>query len=158
MTVQLSIKTQGAELVRQGLQDLEREIPLIGRRGIYDLMLDVRAVMRTPGSTPTYPIKWDSDKQRRYVLAMLREADNLPYRRTNALPRAWDIQKLPNGYRLFNPEQAAVYIYGNYEGQRQSRIHEGRHPIAQETIEIGLQRLPQEIESKISYYAREKGL
>jgi len=157
MPVQISVKTRGAELVRQGLQDLEREIPLIGRQGIYDLMLDVRAIMRNPGVPPSYPIHWDSDKQRRFVLAMLREAGNLPYRRTDALPRAWDIERLPAGYRLYNPKEAAVYLYGNYEGARQSRIHEGRHPVAQEIIELGLSRLPQEIEQHISYYARGRG-
>ncbi len=157
MPVQMTLKTTGAELVRKGLEDLAREIPLISRQRIYELMQDIRDVMRTPGVPPSHPIKWDSDKQRRYVLAMLREADNLPYRRTDATPRAWDIEKTSNGYRLYNPKNWAVYLYGNYEGARQSRIHEGRHPLAQETIEIGLSRLPGEIEEHITYYGRTRG-
>ena len=157
MPVQMTVKTVGAELVRQGLQDLTAQVPLIGRQGIYDMMLDVRAVLRTPGHRPTYPIRWDTDKQRRFVLAMLTASGNLPYHRTDALPGGWDIERVSNGYRLYNSKPAAVYLFGNYEGARQSSIHEGRWPIAQQITELALQRLPADIEQNISYYARNKG-
>jgi hypothetical protein len=158
MPVQMTIKTQGAELVRKGLQDLEAEVPKIARLDIYDMMLDVRAIMRNPGLRPSYPIRWDSDKQRRFVLAMLRENDNLPYRRTDELPKGWTIEKAGvNGYKLYNPATASVYVYGNFEGARQSRIHQGRHPVVQQIVEIALQRLPPDIEEHISYYGRQKG-
>lgn len=157
MPVQMTIKTQSAELVRKGLADLGAEIPKIARKDIYDMMREIRKTMRTPGRPPTYPIRWDSDKQRRFVLAMLRAKGNLPYHRTNALPSGWQIEAVTNGYRLYNPAPAAVYVYGNFEGARQSSIHRGRHPVVQELTEAAIQRLPPDIESHISYYSREKG-
>ena len=158
MPVQLSVKVRGAELVRQGLEDIAREAPRIGRKRIYDMMRNVLKLLRTPGKKPSYPINWDSDRQRRYVLAMLRAQDNLPYRRTDALPRGWEIVSTDKGYRLENPAPAAVYVYGNYEGERQSRIHEGRHPIFQEVVEEAIQELPPDIEEHITYYARQRGM
>lgn len=158
MAVQLSVKlAPDAKLVRKGLEDLGAEIPKIARKDIYDMMLRVRKVMRTPGKRPRYPIQWDSDKQRRYVLAMLREQDNLPYRRTDALPNAWDIVRTPTGYRMENPLSAAVYVYGNFAGERQSSIHEGRHPVAQEIMDAEIDGLPPTIEEHITRYGRVKG-
>jgi len=155
MPVQMTIKTRGATLVRKGLQDLGAEVPKIARKDIYDALRGARKIMSTPGRKPTYPIDWDSDKQRRYVMAMLRAANNIPYRRTDELPKGWTIERAgANGYMLHNPAPAAVYVYGNYEGRRQSHIHEGRHPVAQETVEAAIQRLPDDIEQYISYYAR----
>lgn len=157
MPVQMTVKVHDADLVRQWLQDLAAEVPRIGRKGIYDMMLGVRKVMRTPGKKPTYPINWDSDKQRRFVLAMLRAKNNLPYKRTDGLPRGWTIESVSNGYKLYNPAKAAVYLYGNFEGARQSAIHKSRHPVVQEVVEAGVRSLPGDIEKNIGYYARKKG-
>jgi len=158
MPIQMTVKTRGAELIRKGLQDLTAEVPKIARKDIYTSMLNVRRIMRTPGKKPTYPIQWDSDKQRRYVLAMLRAANNLPYTRTDQLPRGWIIERAgENGYKLYNPAPAAVYVYGNLEGERQSKIHEQRWPVMQEVVEAAILELPPAIESHISYYGRSKG-
>lgn len=158
MPIQMTIKTRGADLVRKGLQDLAAEVPKIARKDIYTAMTEVRKLLKTPGKKPTYPINWDSDRQRRYVLAMLRAANNLPYRRTDNLPSGWTIERAgENGYKLFNPASAAVYVYGNYEGARQSKIHENRWPIMQEIVEAAIVKLPPDIESHISYYGRSKG-
>lgn len=157
MPVQMTIKTQGAELVRKGLADLSEEIPKITRKDIYDMMREIRKTLRKPGKRPTYPIQWDSDKQRRFVLAMLRAKNNLPYQRTNRLPSGWEIERTGDGYKLYNSAAPAVYVYGNFEGARQSRIHQGRHPVMQEVAEAAIQNLPPQIEQHISYYGREKG-
>ena len=157
MPVQLTIKAQGAELVRSGLQDLEANIPKVGRLQIYKMMLKIRGILRTPAPRPSYPIQWDSEKQRRFVLAMLGADDNLPYHRTDALPRAWEIENTGNGYQIYNSQDAAVYVYGDYSGSRQSRIHAGRQPVFQEVAEREIEDLPADIEQNISYYAREKG-
>lgn len=156
--VQLSVKTTGAELVRQGLQDLTAEIPKIGRKGIYDKMVEARTELRTAGKPISYPVRWASEKQRRYVIALLRSKGNLPYRRTGKHPSSWNIVKITEGYRFENEVDTAVHLYGNYEGARQSPIHEGRHPIFQKVIEEKVQELPPEIEQHITYYARSKGL
>lgn len=158
MPVQLKVRTQGADLVRQGLEDIAAEVPKIGRKRIYDMMLGVVRLLKIPGKKPTYPINWDSDRQRRFVLAMLRADDNLPYRRTDRLPGGWAIEREDNGYRLLNPADAAVYVFGNYEGARQSKIHEGRWSVFQEVVESAINELPPDIEEHITYYARQRGM
>ena len=158
MPVQMTVKTKDADLVRKGLQDLTAQVPRIARKDIYTKMTEVRKIMRTPGKKPTYPIQWDSDKQRRFVLAMLRAANNLPYRRTDKLPSGWTIERAgENGYKLYNPAPTAVYVYGNMQGERQSKIHENRWPVMQEVVDAAIVELPPEIESHISYYGRSKG-
>jgi hypothetical protein len=42
-------------------------------------------------NTPHYPIRWTSDRQRRYVMAKLRRMGNIPYQRTGAFVEAWVI-------------------------------------------------------------------
>ena len=44
--------------------------------------------MVEPGA-PRYPLRWKSDKQRRYVMAKLRREGNLPYKRTGQLAASW---------------------------------------------------------------------
>ena len=155
---QITIKTQGAEIVRQGLQDLGAEVPKIGRLGIYRGMQSIVRRMKTPGSPPTYPINWDSEKQKRFVLAMLRSRDDLPYTRNGRYIAEWGIVKSGEiGYMIHNEAPQAVYIGGNYEGMRQSRIHEGRWPVFHDEVEAELEKMPTEIESHITYYARSKG-
>jgi hypothetical protein len=54
-----------------------------------------KRVNETLGTPPAensqgdYPLKWKSEKQRRFVMAKLRENGNIPYRRTGALTRNW---------------------------------------------------------------------
>lgn len=157
MPIQLSVKTTGsAELVRQGLEDLAKEIPLIGRKRIYEKMLTVRTALRKPGARPSYPIQWDSERQRRAFFASDGFGRGIPSQRTGSEGR-WQIVKLAEGYRFEHPSPHAVYLWGNYEGARQSKIHEGRWPVLQPLVEAAIQELPPEIESHISYYARNKG-
>lgn len=158
MPIQMTVKTKGAELVRKGLEDLTTQIPQIARSRIYNTMLAMRRELRTPAPRPTYPIRWDSDRQRRYVLAMLRARDDLPYQRTGELPAAWEIVPARNGYRLENPKSAALYLYGDHSGSGQSNIHAGRHPLMAVVVENHIMELPPDIENHISYYARGKGL
>lgn len=154
----MTVKTRGAELVRDGLEDLTKEVPLISRKRIYESMLGVRKILSTPAPKPTYPLRWASERQRRYVIAMLKAQGNLPYRRTNQMPRGWVIERTETGYRIYNTNDAAVHVYGNYEGARQQPMHEGRHPVMQRVVEEAIQKLPSEIEGDITYYGRSKGL
>ncbi len=50
----------------------------------------VAELQREP-SKPSYPLKWRSEKQRRFVMAKLRKANNLPYRRTGKLRGGWKL-------------------------------------------------------------------
>lgn len=69
-----------------------------------------------PPPRVAYPIHWASEKQRRYVMAKLREQNNLPYRRTGALEAAnryYAVQS-PDGATLIleNTSLYAKYVYG----------------------------------------------
>lgn len=156
MPIQLSVKTQGADLVRQGLEDLGAEIPLIGRKRIYEALLKVRTILRKAGTRPTHPIHWDSERQRRAYFATDGFGRGIPSSRTGS-ERRWEIVRLGQGYRFEHPSLHAVYLWGNFEGGRQSRIHEGRWPLMQPAVEEAVMGLPPDIESHISYYARGKG-
>lgn len=49
-----------------------------------------------PGS-PVYPIRWKTQKQRRYVMAKLRREGNLPYDRTHKLANNWKVDIYGDG-------------------------------------------------------------
>ena len=155
---QLTIKVHGADIVRKGLEDLSNEIPKISRLRIYEMMRRAKARLSADAPRPSYPIDWDSEKQRRAYFATDGFGGGIPYRRTGAMPAGWEIVRVdPNGYRMENNQDNAVYVYGDYSGARQSKIHRGRHPIFQEVLENEIQGLPEEIEQFIGYYARQKG-
>jgi len=79
-----------------------------------------RELMAQPGR-PKYPIRWASEKQRKYVMAKLRRENNLPYRRTGKLARSWRIraalQLVGGQVWMENPATIAAYIYGSRVGQ-----------------------------------------
>lgn len=76
-----------------------------------------RTLQLLPGK-PKYPIRWASDKQRRYVMAMLRKKDNLPYKRTGKLAKGWQVLAVFNPKNnsgtltVDNPADIAKYVYG----------------------------------------------
>jgi len=157
MPIQMTVKTKGAELVRKGLEDFTEETPKIARKDIFDCLYEAQKILRTPGSPSFSPVQWDSEKQKRAYFATGGFGRGIPYNRTGAMPSGWSIEALPSGWRLSNTNPNAVYVYGNYEGARQSKIHEGRWPVMQEVIENAILLLPQNIEEHISYYGRQKG-
>lgn len=81
------------------------------------LKRDVKAELRgkEPGK-PKYPLRWMNDAQRRAVMAKLRRAGNLPYRRTHALSNGWEsIAKTDpaSGYlEIFHPWDKAGFVVG----------------------------------------------
>lgn len=51
----------------------------------------IRELVNVNISKPTYPLRWKSEKQRRYVMAKLRKAGNLPYKRTGKFQKSWKV-------------------------------------------------------------------
>lgn len=82
----------------------------------------LRIVRVVPGK-PHYPLRWASQKQRRKVMAMLREQNNLPYQRTGALEAAWEAMfsftEDGGAFILENTSPAAVFVIG----ERQQLFH-----------------------------------
>ena len=66
--------------MQKNLRDLPDHIKKAGLEAVAaELERDKQSLV--PGAV-RYPIQWTSDRQRRYVMAMLREQDNLSYKRT----------------------------------------------------------------------------
>ena len=85
----------------------------------------------------TYPLDWQSDKQRRYVMAKLRRENNLPYRRTGEHTRAWEFvyKADANGagvLTLRNRKKASRFIFGGFRPGNtfQQRMHKPNWPNA----------------------------
>lgn len=77
-----------------------------------------------------YPIQWTSEKQRKKVMATLREENNLPYRRTGALEAAnrYYAVQTPDGATLIleNTSPYSKYVYGGASAasaKHQQRMH-----------------------------------
>jgi hypothetical protein len=152
------IKTQtNARLVRQGLEDLKREIPRVGRARMYGALFRVMQRMKKAGKRMTYPVKWASIRQRKKVMALLRKNNNLPYRRTGVYQKAYRIRRLPQGHELSNPLSRAKFIGGDARGNRQARMHQGRWPVLRDEVDKELQKLPSAVVEHLKLVARQKG-
>lgn len=156
--MQLSITTN-AQIVRQGLENFAAEIPKIGRRRIYEMMVRVRARLAKGGAKPSYPIHWDSEKQRRAFFATGGFGRGIPSKRTGELEGGWQVVRLgDSGYRLENASAHAKYVTGDAYGQVHSGIHKGRWPIAREVVEQEASKLPDEVEAELNMVARREKL
>lgn len=83
------------------------------------LLEDLR---KQPGS-PSYPLRWKSRRQQRYVMAMLRERGTIPYQRTGALAAGWmgtvSANTAGGAALVDNPAPALTYV----EGENQQPYH-----------------------------------
>ena len=106
--------------------------------------------------TGSYP--WVSEKQRRYVIMMIRRGEiKVPYQRTRGYAQGWKIIKTDKGYALTNPAKAAKWIGGDAYGQHQARIHQGRWQVTRTVVDESLAELPKEIADHIVMVARRRG-
>lgn len=153
-----TIKVHG-QLVRQGLENLDAEIPKVGRQRIYLRMLRVKTRLSQSAPKPTYPIDWDSEKQKRAFFATNGFGGGIPYRRKGKLERAWVLTSMENGYRLANEESGAFFVWGDlYKRKSQSRIHAGRWPESKTVVFDELDKLPDEVAADIEAAKKRSGL
>lgn len=77
------------------------------------MLADLR---KTPGR-PHYPLRWKSEKQRRFVMAKLRAEGNLPYQRTGRLEASWYVEFEPDAdgglFVVGNEASYARYVVGD---------------------------------------------
>jgi hypothetical protein len=159
----LTITTNGKVFARK-LTDFANEIPRAAKAKLYGRMVAARKrishypAMVVKGSLPKNWFK--SDKQRRKVFALLREG-KIPYQRTGKYMDAWQIENVPNGYRLITRgprASVAKWISGDAYGGSQAKIHQGRWAIARDVAEEEIKKLPREIADEITMVARRRGL
>lgn len=160
MPVQISVKvSSSAKLVSKKFQDLRAEIPKIGRSTIYDRLEIARKELSKQPSMPKPPGLWDSEKQQIAYFKSGGFGAGIPYKPTGKASRSWVIRRAGEiGWTLTNTFKAAVYLFGNFEGERQSVIHAGRRPNFAETLKIHIERLPKTIQQNIDSVVKRLGL
>ncbi len=132
--MQLSIRVQGT-LVRNGLQNLDAEIPKVSRLSIY------RSSQRIVQRMKTYPSRAGSKYKRTY-----RFRDN------------WIITAREDGYQTQNRTPYGRYVVGDAFGERQAWMHVGIWTPLRDVAEEEVKNLPQEISKEIVMVARRNGL
>lgn len=93
----IDLKLTGVKEVNKRLSNLRRyvltvqsaPVPTLVRPSAVDASIERAKDAYAAPSSPKYPLRWKSDKQRRYVMARLRKENNLPYRRRGRLENAW---------------------------------------------------------------------
>lgn len=158
----LSIQIKNATLVRQGLENLKKEIPAIGAQRIYTVMLRAQAILKRAGKRIAYPVHWDSEKQRRAFFATKGFGKGIPYQRTGQYNAGWRIRRNPRparateGYSLINEVPHAKHVGGNAYGEMQSRIHRGRWARVRDVVEQSTRGLREDVERHVGMVARRK--
>ncbi len=156
----LSIQIKNAQLKRQGLENLDREIPIIGAQRIYAALMRAQDMLKTAGKRIRYPVNWDSLRQRAAYFASNGFGAGIPYHRTGRYQAGWMIRRNPSnsrkqaGYSLINRSPVAVYIGGDAYGNRQSNIHAGRWVQVRDAVERAVRGLPQDIAEHIGMVSR----
>lgn len=96
MVIELDVDLKGVrektEQVARVLPNLQAHIEVAVARRVEARTISVLRTPPAPNSEADYPLRWKSQKQRRYVIAKLRREGNLPYRRTGALTEAWRVR------------------------------------------------------------------
>lgn len=130
-TVKVDIETW--QRYRASLQSAPSLMAAATKRAVERIAKDMRRDLKAAPPRPKYPIQWTSERQRRYVMALLRRTNNLPYRRTGALVRGWHTDyriDVRGGLFTFSNKTAyAGYVQGPYGSKarpgepRQQRFH-----------------------------------
>lgn len=159
---QITVKTN-AKNVASALDEFSRELTREAKGKLFGRVTAARKRISKypPLWKGTLPKNWfKSDKQRRKVFALLREG-KIPYVRTGAYMDTWQIENVPNGYKLITRgkrSSVAKYIGGDASGYQQAKIHQGRWAVARDVVEEEIAKLPREISDLITLAARRRKL
>ncbi len=141
----------GSKEVVLGLKKIREGAPIIARSKLRDAVNQILNILRIPGKMPTYPIKWDSAKQRQAFFATNGFGGGIPHVRKGLAIAGWKSVVLPNGYQVENKatnmqgKAMAGYVWGSSTGKRLSRIHTGRWPLVRLVVMRIIRTLPEEI-------------
>lgn len=110
----IGIDITGIETLKQRLLKLPREAQDAGVEEANKYLVEkMRAY--PPKATPGTPFIWASDRQRKAVMAKLREQGGPPYQRTQELRNGW--KTVGSGYQqiIANETPYADYVMGQYQ-------------------------------------------
>jgi len=153
----MQVKWRGLPELGQALRNLKRRLFPGAVVEIQRTANKIRKEMAVPGKPPTYPIQWDSVKQRRAFFATNGFGRGIPTKRTDRYVREWQVIKLQNGADVGNPLAHAGHIGGTAKGKRQSRIHKGRWPVFRKVVDAAIAKLPKSVRDRLVVVVREEG-
>jgi hypothetical protein len=158
--MQLAITLRRGELVRQGIENLDAEIPQIGRRRIRTALERVKRRMQAYARERSGQSMVVSHATLGKVYVAVR------YRRTGRLGRSWTIDKAgDSGYVIKNnardPRTGKAYghyVVGNAYGTGQAWMHKNRWQVLRDVVDEEVAALPRPVEAEIEMVARRNNL
>jgi len=159
--------------VSKRLAKLPSRIVKVGTRTIFGAVVEITRIMSRPAIKPTYPINWDSERQKKaffatggfktetpYVrqsnrgtpggLYYRKSGGGIPYKRTGERAGGWTYNTILDGYIIENVGHKVGYLVGAAAtGEGQSRIHAGRWPKIQAVLERVASRLPEKLRAAL---------
>ncbi len=105
-------------------------IPLILRESVSvleDTAQNIKERMNRPGSAITYPVNWDSEKQKQAFFATNGFGHGIPYQRQGNMEKAFEVSQSGfNTVNLFAPSPAGAVFGSPKHNWWQSNIHKNR--------------------------------
>lgn len=150
----LKVTAPRTQALRKSLARLGVEIPKHAKQIIRDALESALAKLRKPGSKITYPVKWDSERQRRAYFATDGFGHGIPYRRAGKLSDSWKIvstvaTKNRVGYTIGSNLGYAKYVQGDAKGARQSSIHRNRWQLFADAVRAAIKSVPAKIRAEL---------
>lgn len=146
---------EGKSNIREVIRNIQRFVyQRLPAAGLYALAATARRVqkrMSESGKPVTYPVQWDSIRQRQAFFASNGFGGGIPYRRRGTYEQGWQIRKLPHGSELSNRARSARFIGGLPSGRdlspgkKQSSIHRGRYRLLRPTVDEEIKHLHQDV-------------
>jgi hypothetical protein len=165
MPVQLTVKVNGADLVKKALEDLAAEIPKVAEGRIYGRLMSAHKRITTYPPPPAgWHVRFASDRQRKGFFARLKSgAISVPYQRTGTYGRAWKVVRSGKGWRLQgraaqHGRDYTHWVGGYAYGGGQAAVHQGRWTPVRDAMDEAVKDLPRDIDRHIQMVARRKGL
>ncbi len=119
-----------------------------GVESMRQVTFNVRKRMSAEGKPVTYPVQWDSERQRRYVMW---KQKGQRYRRTNRYRFGWREELQPYRATLHNAHPAGAI--GGLPSGWQSRIHRGRWPHLLTVLFEELAKVPADVSNRLKVVA-----
>lgn len=142
--------TTNAEVSKR-IARLPSMLQIATERTLSNAVIEIVRIMRRSGLSIKYPVRWDSEKQRRAYFATNVFGKGIPYRRTGAYEDAWKSEAITGGYMVSNVGHKAVFMAGTATGigiggkvtsTGQSHIHQGRWRLFRPVLVAVLSKLP----------------
>lgn len=139
--MRITMKTPDYKVKTDEVRAMAGKIAEYRQAATLEVMQEVQVKMQQPGAAPTYPIQWDSERQRRAFFATNGFGGGIPHQRTGAYEDSWKIEPLANGVRLFSNSPATPFVGGNAFGLVRSGIHAGRWQLTQDALKDGFSKI-----------------